>query len=53
MKANLPQREPEMLARWEQAKLYEKIMAARATRRCSSCMTARRSPMATCTSARR
>ncbi len=29
MKANLPQREPEMLARWEQAKLYEKIMAAR------------------------
>jgi isoleucyl-tRNA synthetase len=29
MKANLPQREPEMLARWEQGKLYEKIMAAR------------------------
>src|SRR5579859_2020442 len=29
MKANLPQREPEMLARWEQDKLYERIMAAR------------------------
>jgi len=30
MKANLPQREPEMLARWDSAKLYEKIMAGRA-----------------------
>src|SRR5271169_4435143 len=30
MKANLPQREPEMLARWDSAKLYEKIQAARA-----------------------
>ncbi len=30
MKANLPQREPEMLARWEQDKLYEKIQTARA-----------------------
>jgi isoleucyl-tRNA synthetase len=29
MKANLPQREPEMLARWEQSKLYERIMATR------------------------
>src|SRR5437867_10936862 len=29
MKANLPQREPEMLARWEAGKLYEKILAAR------------------------
>ena len=29
MKANLPQREPEMLARWEAAKLYEKILDAR------------------------
>jgi isoleucyl-tRNA synthetase len=29
MKANLPQREPEMLARWEGAKLYQKIMASR------------------------
>ena len=27
MKANLPQREPEMLARWEQGKLYEQIQA--------------------------
>jgi isoleucyl-tRNA synthetase len=29
MKANLPQREPEMLTRWERDKLYERIMAAR------------------------
>ena len=27
MKANLPQREPEMLARWEQERLYEQIQA--------------------------
>ena len=25
MKANLPQREPELLARWEQERLYERI----------------------------
>jgi isoleucyl-tRNA synthetase len=30
MKANLPAREPEMLARWDSTGLYEKIMAARA-----------------------
>ncbi|MCI1279747.1 MAG: isoleucine--tRNA ligase [Nitrospira sp.] len=29
MKANLPQREPEMLARWEQEKLYERIQESR------------------------
>jgi isoleucyl-tRNA synthetase len=29
MKANLPQREPAMLARWEQSKLYEKIIGSR------------------------
>ncbi len=29
MKANLPQREPEMLARWERDNLYERILAAR------------------------
>jgi isoleucyl-tRNA synthetase len=29
MKANLPQREPELLARWESGKLYEEILAAR------------------------
>ena len=28
MKANLPQREPEMLARWAQEKLYEQIQEA-------------------------
>jgi isoleucyl-tRNA synthetase len=30
MKANLPKREPEMLKRWEEARLYEQILAARA-----------------------
>ncbi len=30
MKANLPQAEPKILARWEQEKLYEKIRQARA-----------------------
>ncbi len=29
MKANLPQREPQWLARWEESKLYDKIVAAR------------------------
>jgi len=29
MKANLPQREPQVLGRWEQAKLYDKVIAAR------------------------
>ena len=32
MKANLPQAEPKMLARWEQEKLYDKIRASRAGR---------------------
>src|SRR5258708_23864399 len=32
MKANLPQAEPKMLARWEQEKLYHKIRASRAGR---------------------
>ena len=29
MKANLPQREPEMLARWAQERLYERIQQSR------------------------
>src|SRR5438094_5567402 len=29
MKANLPQREPEILARWERERLYERILEAR------------------------
>src|SRR5436309_14361369 len=29
MKANLPQREPEILARWERERLYERIQEAR------------------------
>jgi isoleucyl-tRNA synthetase len=29
MKANLPQNEPKMLARWEQARIYERIRGAR------------------------
>jgi isoleucyl-tRNA synthetase len=32
MKANLPQLEPKILARWEEEKLYEKIRQARAGR---------------------
>ena len=32
MKANLPQTEPKLLARWEETKLYEKIRQARAGR---------------------
>jgi len=31
MQANLAEREPQMLARWEQDKIYERIMAARQT----------------------
>jgi isoleucyl-tRNA synthetase len=31
MKANLPQREPQTLARWEEHRLYEQIQAARAS----------------------
>jgi len=30
MKANLPKREPEMLKRWEELKIYEHLLAARA-----------------------
>ncbi len=33
MKGNLPQREPEMLASWEEAGLYEKLRAAAADRK--------------------
>ena len=29
MKANLPQREPELLARWAQERLYERIQESR------------------------
>ena len=29
MKANLPKREPEILARWEETQVYEQIRAAR------------------------
>src|SRR5262245_54113012 len=29
MRANLPQREPEMLARWEEMRLYQQIIEAR------------------------
>jgi isoleucyl-tRNA synthetase len=29
MKANLPEQEPRLLARWEETGLYEKIMASR------------------------
>ena len=54
MKANLATREPEMLKVWEETRLYEQIQKARADApNCSFCTTARPSPMATSTWARR
>ena len=54
MKANLPQAEPKMLERWEAENLYQQIREARAGHaRSTSCTTARRTPTATFTWARR
>ena len=51
MKANLPQTEPKLLARWEETDLYEQIRAgARRAARCTSCTTGRPTPTATSTS---
>lgn len=52
MRAGLPQREPDWLARWERLGVYDQLRAKRAARPLS-CMTARPMPMATCTSATR
>ena len=54
MRADLVTREPERLKKWEAAKLYEKIQAARdGAPKSLSCTTARRSPTAMSTSAPR
>ena len=37
MKANLPQNEPKMLARWEQERIYERIREARRVRQPTFC----------------
>ena len=51
MKANLPQAEPKMLARWEEEDLYGQIRAvARRAGPPTSCTTARPTPTATSTS---
>jgi isoleucyl-tRNA synthetase len=53
MRANLVQREPARLAHWEKIGLYDRLQQKRAGRTgCSCFMTVRRSPTATCTSAR-
>ena len=50
----LPQKEPEILARWERMDLYERLRESRAgPRRSSCCTTARPTPTATSTSATR
>ena len=50
MKAGLTAREPEILAKWEKGKLYERIQEARkGARNLTSSMMARRSRMETCT----
>ena len=54
MKANLQTAEPEALARWAEMDLYGQIRAKRARgARSSSCTTARPTPTARSTSARR
>ncbi len=53
MRANLAQREPETLARWDAAGLYRKMVERRAGRPTSSCTTALRTQTGTFTSATR
>ena len=53
MRAGLPQREPEMLARWEKLDLYKRLREAAKGRDNSCCTTARPTPTATSTSATR
>ena len=53
MKANLPQAEPKMLARWEEMDLYQPDPGgARRAARCTCCTTGRPTPTATSTWAR-
>ncbi len=51
MEAKLVQNEPARLKRWQDAKLYDQVLAARAGAQNGSCMMGRHSPMATFTSA--
>ena len=54
MRAGLPQREPEILKRWNEIGLYEQAARGRRRpRRNSCCMTARPTPTATSISATR
>ena len=54
MRAELPKREPALLARWQAEKIYEQILAARGRApRASCCTTGRPSPTATRTWATR
>ena len=53
MKANLPQNEPKMLARWEETRIYERIREARKGAPTTFCTTARPIPAAPSTWARR
>ena len=53
MKAGLPQREPEILQRWNSIDLYRKLRQIGEDARSSSCTMARRTPTAASTSAMR
>ena len=46
MKANLPQNEPKMLARWEQMGIYDAFARPAKARRSTSCTTAHPTPAA-------
>ena len=52
MKAGLPEREPELLKRWERLGLYESCAPTPRAARPSCCMTGRLTPTATSISAR-
>ena len=53
MRAGLPQKEPEILARWKKIGLYEALRAAGKAAPASCCTTARLTPTATSISATR
>ena len=52
MRAGLPKREPDWLARWEKIGVYDRLREKRVATP-SRCMTARPTPTATCISATR
>ena len=54
MKANLPQNEPKLLARWEEMRIYDRIREARAgAPDVTSCTMGRRTPTGRSTSGTR